>query len=258
MRPALIAASLAFLSLPGLAMAQQRPHPETAAMCRATCTEAGNAQLGANRARTAQACAIRCDATLAYLATQSHRGTAEATGRGRSPGSATPARTTSAPRSATPPVAQRVSHRAAAPAPRPAVQPTAPTAIPIAVPAGARPSVSHGVIYGARTPSAGFGLVVGEPDRMAAHRLAERACTSSGPGCRPLAEFTEACGAAAHGVRRSQWALFMTSDPNSYVVTSLSAGSGPTQQRAEQQAIAECRSRDPMAVCRITAAACRG
>ncbi|MGX9964558.1 DUF4189 domain-containing protein [Roseomonas sp. F4] len=246
MRPALIAASLAFLSLPGLAVAQQRPHPETANMCRASCNEAGNAQLGANRARTAQACAIRCDATLAYLSTQSHRGTAEATGRGRAPGSE-PA----APRRATPPVPQRmtqpVAYRTAAPAPRP---------VP-ATPAAARPAASHGVIYGARTPSAGFGLVVGQADRMAAHRIAQQACTAGGPDCRPLAEFTEACGAAAHGVKRSQWALFMTSDPNSYVVTSLSAGSGATQAHAEQQAIAECRSRDPMAVCRISASACR-
>ncbi len=129
---------------------------------------------------------------------------------------------------------------------------------PIATTRMARPAATHGVIYGARTPSPAFGMVVGETDRLAAHRTAERTCAAGGPGCRVLAEFTEACGAAAQGYKRSQWALFVTSDPNSYVITSLSAGSGGTQDQAERQALAECRSRDPQANCRVVAAACAG
>ncbi|NGM22944.1 DUF4189 domain-containing protein [Roseomonas stagni] len=129
---------------------------------------------------------------------------------------------------------------------------------PVAIARPARPAATHGVIYGARTPSAAFGMVVGEADRLAAHRSAERACTTAGPGCRVLAEFTEACGAVAQGYKRSQWALFISSDPNSYVITSLSAGAGPRQDQAERQALAECRSRDPQANCRVVAAACAG
>lgn len=120
----------------------------------------------------------------------------------------------------------------------------------------AQPVMTHGVIYGARTPSSAFGMVVGEADRLEAHRTAERACTAAGPGCRVLAEFTEACGAAAQGYKRSQWALFISSDPTSYVITSLSAGAGPTQDRAERRAMADCRARDPQANCRVVASAC--
>jgi len=115
---------------------------------------------------------------------------------------------------------------------------------------------SHGAIYGARTPSAAFGMVVGDRDRLSAHREAERQCTARGPGCRVLAEFTAACGAAAQGIKRSQWALVMTSDANTFTVTSINAGQGATQAAAEADAIAECRSRDPMAQCRIVASAC--
>jgi hypothetical protein len=250
MRPSLFRRSApaflvgAMLVLPGLARpadAQTRGlHPEAGAMCRAECTGPAG-----GRAHAAQACAIRCAATVAYLAQQNTHTTAEASGRGRAPG-ATPATVRTARPQAVRPLP--VLHRMTQP----------PATLPRPLPAAARPAASHGVIYGARTPSAAFGMVVGEPDRMAAHRIAERTCASAGPGCRVLAEFTAACGAAAHGVKRSQWAMFMTSDPNSYVVTSLSAGSGATQAVAEREAIAECRSRDPLATCRITASACGG
>ncbi|MGK7866395.1 DUF4189 domain-containing protein [Falsiroseomonas sp. E2-1-a20] len=256
MRPSLFRPSLlrraapalflgAMLVLPALARpaeAQSRGlHPEAGAMCRAECVQtaasrSGGSQSGSARAHAVQACAIRCAATVAYLAQQD--------------GGATPtALRSSRPQAVRPlPVAHRAAQAPAArvqatPAPRP-------------LPAATRPATGHGVIYGARTPSAAFGLVVGERDRMAAHRIAERSCSSAGPGCRILAEFTAACGAAAHGVKRSQWAMFMTSNPDSYVVTSLSAGSGPTQAVAEREAIADCRSRDPLATCRITASAC--
>jgi hypothetical protein len=242
MRPSLFhraahALIIALMALPistRSSLAQSRAlHPEAGAMCRAEC-----AQAAGSRANAAQACAIRCAATVAYLTQQSGGGTAEAHGRGRPPGPTPASLPASRPQAPRPiPVAQRL--------------PAAPAAAPLQ-------AASHGVIYGARTPSAAFGMVVGEPDRMAAHRIAERTCSSAGPNCRILAEFTAACGAAAHGVKRSQWAIFMTSDPNSYVVTSLSAGSGPTQAVAEREAVAECRSRDPLATCRITASACGG
>jgi hypothetical protein len=218
MRLASLAAALCLMALPALASQQSSrtpgPHRDTAAFCRAECMATAAARPGGAAPNAAQACALRCDASVAYLSSQAQRGTAEATGRG---------------------VAQ-----------------------PIATTRMARPAVTHGVIYGARTPSPAFGMVVGEADRLAAHRTAERACAVAGPGCRVLAEFTEACGAAAQGIRRSQWALFVSSDPNSYVVTSLSPGSGATQDQAERQAMVECRSRDPQAQCRVVASACAG
>ncbi len=61
----------------------------------------------------------------------------------------------------------------------------------------------------------------------------------------------------AQGVQRSQWALMITADPNTYVVTSVSGGSGASQAAAEADAVAECRSRDRGAHCRVVAAACR-
>jgi hypothetical protein len=121
---------------------------------------------------------------------------------------------------------------------------------------GASPRASHGVIYGGRAPSASFGMTVGAGDRLLAHRDAERACSAGGAGCRVVAEFNAACGAVAQGVKRSQWALFVTADPASYVVTSVSGGSGVTQAQAEGDALAECRSRDPGASCRVVASAC--
>jgi len=115
---------------------------------------------------------------------------------------------------------------------------------------------TYGVIFAARTPSGAYGMVIGNADRLAAHRLAEFRCSAGGPGCRMIAEFTRACGAVAQGVRRARGALFMTSDPNTYVVTSVSGGSGADQAAAEADAIAECRSKDPQGTCRVAAAQC--
>ena len=221
------ATALCLMALPAFAVPQSSRgpaasvHPDAGAMCRAECVASAASRPGGPRADAAQACSVRCAAAVSYLSSQGARGTAEATGRGRS---------------AQPPAGAAVMQ-------------------PVALGRVAAPA-SHGVIYGARTPSAAFGLVVGEPDRLAAHRLAERTCTAGGQGCRVIAEFTEACGAAAQGYKRSQWALFITSDPNSYVVTSLSGGAGATQEQAERQAVADCRSRDPQANCRVIASAC--
>ena len=118
------------------------------------------------------------------------------------------------------------------------------------------PPAAQGVIFAARSPSAGFGLVVGERDRLSAFRTAEQRCTHGGPGCRVIAEFTAACGAVAQGVRRSQWAIVMTSDASTFTVTSTNAGSGETREAAEREAMAECRARDPRSSCRVVAAQC--
>jgi hypothetical protein len=117
---------------------------------------------------------------------------------------------------------------------------------------------THGVIFAARSPSAAFGLVVGEPDRLAAFRHAEARCTQAGPGCRIVAEFTAACGAVAQAVRRHRSAFLMTSDASTFDVLSTSAGTGATREAAERDALAECRARDGHATCRIAAVQCRG
>lgn len=117
---------------------------------------------------------------------------------------------------------------------------------------------NHGVVFAARSPSAGYGLVVGERDRLAAFRHAEALCTQAGPGCRIVAEFTAACGAVAQGVKRHRSALIMTSHASTFLVMSTSAGSGETREAAERDALAECRARDGNSTCRIAAVQCRG
>ena len=219
----LATAALTLLALPAFAAQQGNRgpaavHSDAGGICRAECLATASSRPGGAAANVGQVCEVRCAAAISYLNNQGTRGSAEATGRGRS-------------------------------TPEPRVTPVAMGRVPT-------PATTHGVIYGARTPSAAFGLVVGETDRLGAHRTAERACSATGQGCRVIAEFTEACGAAAQGYKRSQWALFITADPNSYVVTSLSGGSGQTMEAAERQAIADCRSRDPQANCRIVASAC--
>ena len=118
------------------------------------------------------------------------------------------------------------------------------------------PSSGYGVIFAAATPSHAFGFVVGDMNRLAAFRVAEQQCTREGPGCRLVAEFTATCGAVAQGVVRSEHALMMTSDVNTYVVTSTNAGSANNRADAEADALAECASRDPRATCRTVAMRC--
>lgn len=169
----------------------------------------------------AQACQVRCGAGLSFNR-QEGRSVAVVSGRGVQ-------------------VAAQRAPVAAAPA-APVVQ--------------AASRQTYGVIYAARSPSAGFGMVVGERDRLVAFRSAEQRCTQGGPGCRVVAEFTAACGAVAQGIRRSQWAIVMTSDASTFNVTSTNAGSGATREAAEAEAMAECRSRDPHSTCRVVAAQC--
>jgi hypothetical protein len=128
--------------------------------------------------------------------------------------------------------------------------------VPASVQAAAAPAATFGVIFAARAPSAAFGMVVGETDRNTAHRVAEDRCIAGGPGCRLVHSFTAACGAVAQGVVRSRWALVMTSDASTYVVTTQGAGSGADRASAEAEALADCRSRDRNAQCRIVASQC--
>jgi hypothetical protein len=139
---------------------------------------------------------------------------------------------------------------------RPQAQPVQFTGIGRPVQAMAMVQGTYGVIFAARSPSGAYSLVISEGDRLAAHRTAEQRCSAGGPGCRVIAEFSQACGAVAQGVRRAQGALFMTSDPNTYTVISASAGSGANQAAAEGDALAECRSKDPQGSCRIVATQC--
>jgi hypothetical protein len=114
----------------------------------------------------------------------------------------------------------------------------------------------YSVVYAARSPSSSFGMVVGNTDRLAAYRIAEQLCASSGAGCRMIGESTSMCGAVAQGIQRSRHALFITSDPSTFTVTSTSQGSAANRASAEQDAMAECASVDRQGTCRIVAAQC--
>jgi hypothetical protein len=221
-----VAAALCLASLPSLASTQPRrvaaAQADTAEMCRASCLSLAASSRGGLTAQAAQSCSIRCGAAQSYLSQQAVRGSAEATGRGR------------------------IS------------QARLPVAVAAAPATAATIRTAYGAIYGGRSPSPAFGMAVGAGDRLAAHRAAEGECSRHGQGCRLLTEFTGTCGAVAQGIQRSQWALVITTDPNTFVVTSTSGGSGATQAQAEQDALAECRSKDRGAQCRVVAAACRG
>jgi hypothetical protein len=199
-----------------------------AQMCRTTCAAEAASRPGMPGRDAAAACTARCGAATAYLAQQNRRGTTEASGRGR----VTPV---------------------AMPAPNPGQRGAAlaPVGFGTPAPAARRPVT---VIYAGRSPSPRYGLSVGLADRSAAHHTAQQACGDG--NCRVIAEVPGSCGAVAQGIKRSQWALFITSDPASYVVTTTGAGGGGTRQEAERQAITDCRSRDPRATCRIAASTC--
>ena len=117
-------------------------------------------------------------------------------------------------------------------------------------------AVPVSVMFISRAPSRGFGLVTGERDRLYAFREAEDQCRVNGAGCRVPMEAPAACGAVAHVTRRNQYALVMTSDSSTWTVTGMSGGFGPTQATAEAEAMADCRSRDTGATCRIAASRC--
>ncbi|MGX9964746.1 hypothetical protein ACVFYP_15555 [Roseomonas sp. F4] len=225
LRGAVLACLVAFAALPahaGQPPASRRPHPEAVQFCHAQCMSLAGERLSTAQPQAAQACTIRCAAGASFAAQQQRDGAA-ATGRGVA--------------------AQTLSGAV-----------TQPRMVAMARPTSQQRPVAMSVVYAAPAPSAAHGLVTAVADRVSAHREAQQRC--GGQACRLLGESAQACGAAVQGVRRSQWALFITSDPNSYVITSVSAGFGATQPEAERSAMAECRSRGQGLHCRVIAASC--
>jgi hypothetical protein len=219
----ILTAALTLLALPVMAAPADRAgraRNSLASHCQADCLQQ-NSRSG--RPQPVQACQIRCAAALSF-ARDEGRSRAVVSGRGT--------------RVAAEPV-QLATRSSARP-------------IPVAAQVVAG-NVS--VVFAARTPSAGYGMVVGT-DRMTAYRLAEQRCRSTGPDCRVIAEAAGSCGAVAQGIRRSPNALFMTSDPNTYVVTSTHGGSANNPADAGADALAACRSLDRAASCRVVAAQC--
>lgn len=239
MRRFLLASVLTFAVSPAFASSHVgRMAEQMASACRADCLSQ-HATRTASSATQLQACTVRCSAAASFAQIH-HPGARQPQGRGAPVRpAATPARGGALPRLTSAPVALAATPVAAQPAAQPAA-------------AGAL----HGVIFAARTPSSGYGLVVGQRDRLAAHRQAEEACRQAGAGCRAILEFTQACGAVAQGVRRAESALFITSDPRTFVVTATSAGAGLTRAQAEAEAVADCRMMNPSASCRVVASNC--
>ncbi|NKC33961.1 hypothetical protein [Falsiroseomonas selenitidurans] len=224
---AVIACVFAVATLPaqaGQPPGDRRPHPEAEQFCRAQCLSLARERLAAARPQAAQACTIRCAASADFAARQ-RAGEAAARGQG---------------------VALR--NRAGA-----VIQPRMAA---LARPASAPRPVAVSVVYAAPAPSGAHGLVTAVADRSLAHSQAQQRC--GGQACRLLGEAAAACGAAVQGVRRSPWALVITSDPSSYVVASVSAGFGASRAEAERAAMAECRARGQGLHCRVIAASCAG
>lgn len=227
MRRFLLASTLALAALPAAAMAQRpvsgmRPVAAIAAGCMADCLS-GQGPAAGSSAYAPRICQLRCEAGARFNAVQP-AAQPEPARRGRNGA----------------PLVRTAMPQASAPV------------------AAAQPAVPFSVIFVSRLPARGFGLVAGERDRLAAFREAEDQCRVNGAGCRPLMEAPAACGAVAHGTIRHPSAFVMTSDPSTWVVTSMSGGFGASQATAEAEAMADCRSRDPRGTCRIVAARCGG
>ncbi len=128
-------------------------------------------------------------------------------------------------------------------------------------PAGASPSAetpgSFGAVYLGTPPNMSYGMSIGQRNRLDAHRVAEVACRASGAICTMAEELREPCAAVAEGVRRAQGALFMTSDPRTYVVRAVTIRSAGNRADAERDALDVCRQRERGALtCRIVQAEC--
>ncbi len=106
-------------------------------------------------------------------------------------------------------------------------------------------------------PNMGYGMVVGKPDRLSAHRVAEMACRSSGANCMMAQDFTLPCAAVAEGVRRAPGAFFMTSDPKTYRIRAITFAVASNPADAEREARNACTQRERGALtCRIVQAQC--
>ncbi|MBY0337027.1 MAG: DUF4189 domain-containing protein [Acetobacteraceae bacterium] len=120
------------------------------------------------------------------------------------------------------------------------------------------PSQPWGAIYAAVPPSNAHALVTGLGDRMLIHAQAETQCRTGprGDSCRMLAEFQTGCGALAQGGRDQRLFQFA---PNPHLAVGFSAaGTGPTKDAAERDALANCTARDRGSVCRVVASGCAG
>ncbi|UPY36774.1 DUF4189 domain-containing protein [Sediminicoccus sp. KRV36] len=115
----------------------------------------------------------------------------------------------------------------------------------------------HGAVYLATPPNMGFGMVVGQRDRLTAHRVAEGACRNAGANCTLAQDFALPCAAVAEGVRRAPGAFFMTSDPKTYRVRAITYAVASNPADAERQAREACTLRERGALtCRIIQAQC--
>ncbi len=146
------------------------------------------------------------------------------------------------------------------PVPGPRAEAAPPPEAPAAAPgpaAAAGGFAGTGAIYVAVPPSPRYGMVLGQDDRMQAHRRAENACKGpEGVPCRLAMEFRERCGAVAQGVISR--GMVMTDDPTTYQVLLATPGSGPNRLEAEHDALGDCRQRHRGATCRIVASDCAG
>ncbi|WBV43304.1 DUF4189 domain-containing protein [Pseudoroseomonas cervicalis] len=135
-----------------------------------------------------------------------------------------------------------------------ATAPPAAAPAPPASPPGA-PGTRFGAIYLAAAPSARYGLVAGQADRIAAHRQAETLCMGrDGTPCRLVLEFQERCGSVAQGVIGRS--MVVTEDPSTYLVMLAAAASGRNPEESEREALADCRLRHRNAQCRVVQTQC--
>lgn len=158
------------------------------------------------------------------------------------------------------PAPQTLPGLALGPAPPSAVPPPLSLARPAVEPAvgvaPVPPPRTHGAFYLAVAPRTNFGMVVGQQDRLSAHRQAEIACRATGGNCVLVQDFTEPCIVVAEGVRRATGVMFMTSDATTYRVIVVTHGLASNPADAERQAIRACMARDSQLTCRPVQAAC--
>ena len=154
---------------------------------------------------------------------------------------------------------QSVSPAATAPPPQPQAAPARTATSPPALAAApsATPPAIHGAFYLGTLPSMSYGIAVAQPDRFLAHRLAESSCRGRSGTCALQKEFSDTCATLVEGVRRAASALFITSDPRTYVVRAISLGTADNPADAERMAREECALRERGGLtCRVVHAEC--
>lgn len=118
-------------------------------------------------------------------------------------------------------------------------------------------SVTYGAVYLAAPPNMAFGMVVGLPDRLLAHRQAEFACRAGGASCHMAQDFNLPCAAIGQGVIRAPGAFFMTSDPTTFRVRAITYGIANNPADAMREALEDCSRRERGALtCRIVQSLC--